>query len=58
MRTEEIAGRLREILRFTNLEEWAGLVKNIPYGKRRILSIAIAHGGGPSLLMLDERPRG
>lgn len=56
---EEIAGRLREILRFTNLEEWAGsLVKNIPYGKQRILSIAIALAAGPSLLMLDEPATG
>lgn len=56
---EEIAGRLREILRFTNLEEWTGsLVKNIPYGKQRILSIAIALAAEPSLLMLDEPATG
>ncbi|MGI6253592.1 MAG: ABC transporter ATP-binding protein [Aminivibrio sp.] len=56
---EKIADSLGDILRFTNLEEWRGsLVQNIPYGKQRILSIAIALAAGPSLLMLDEPATG
>ncbi|HCL79142.1 MAG TPA: ABC transporter ATP-binding protein [Synergistaceae bacterium] len=54
-----IAGVLEELLAFTGLADWRkALVKNIPYGKQRMLSIAIALATGPKLLMLDEPATG
>jgi branched-chain amino acid transport system ATP-binding protein len=61
VRAEEkkVDGLLQDILAFTALDEWKGsLVKNIPYGKQRILSIAVALAAGPRLLMLDEPATG
>ena len=56
---ERIGREMDEILRFTRLDEWSGsLVRNIPYGKQRILSIAMALAAGPKLLMLDEPATG
>lgn len=48
-----------EILKFTRLTEWRkNLVKNIPYGKQRMLAIAIALAAFPKLLLLDEPATG
>lgn len=61
VRAEErrIDALLNDILAFTALGEWRhSLVKNIPYGKQRILSIAVALAAGPRLLMLDEPATG
>lgn len=56
---KKIDDLLGDILSFTALGEWRhSLVKNIPYGKQRILSIAIALAAGPRLLMLDEPATG
>jgi len=56
---ERISSLLHDILVFTALDEWKhSLVKNIPYGKQRILSIAVALAAGPRLLMLDEPATG
>ncbi|GAB1485791.1 hypothetical protein MASR2M79_08380 [Aminivibrio sp.] len=56
---KKIDNLLGDILSFTSLGEWRhSLVKNIPYGKQRILSIAIALAAGPRLLMLDEPATG
>jgi len=49
----------REILDFTGLLPWAEyLGKNLPYGKQRLLAIALALAAKPSLLLLDEPATG
>jgi branched-chain amino acid transport system ATP-binding protein len=51
--------RSEDILAFTGLSLWKGhLVKNIPYGKQRMLAIALALGAEPKLLLLDEPATG
>ena len=48
-----------EILSFTALLPWRNdLVKNIPYGKQRMLAIALALAAEPKLLLLDEPATG
>ncbi|PIE54761.1 MAG: ABC transporter ATP-binding protein [Dethiosulfovibrio peptidovorans] len=48
-----------DVLLFTGLAPWKHyLVKNIPYGKQRMLSIALALATSPSLLLLDEPATG
>ncbi|MEG1604010.1 MAG: ABC transporter ATP-binding protein, partial [Cloacibacillus sp.] len=61
MRSEmkDVAQRSEELLKFTGLYEWKEhLVKNIPYGKQRMLSVALALATEPKLLMLDEPATG
>ena len=49
----------KEILSFTGLQPWSDmLVRNIPYGKQKMLSIAIALAAQPQLLMIDEPATG
>lgn len=56
---ERVSAMLKELLFFTGLSEWRdSLVKNIPYGKQRMLSIAMALATTPKLLMLDEPATG
>lgn len=48
-----------EILAFTGLTPWAHqLGKNLPYGKQRILEVAVALAASPRLLLLDEPASG
>jgi branched-chain amino acid transport system ATP-binding protein len=48
-----------EILAFTGLTPWAGrLGRNLPYGKQRILEVAVALAASPRLLLLDEPASG
>ena len=48
-----------DIMRFCGLYDWKGfLVKNIPYGKQRMLSVALALATSPKLLLLDEPATG
>ena len=55
----EIEERTSEILSFTGLTSWAGFRgKNLPYGKQRILEIAVALAAYPRLLLLDEPATG
>ena len=55
----QIRERAEDILSFTALAPWRDhLVKNIPYGKQRMLSIAIALAASPKLLLLDEPATG
>lgn len=55
----EVRERAREILKFTGLAPWAAhLGKNLPYGKQRMLSIALALAANPALLLLDEPATG
>ncbi len=55
----EVADRARDILEFTGLSPWAAhLGKNLPYGKQRMLSIALALAANPALLLLDEPATG
>ena len=56
---KELEGKSKELLGFTNLYEWREhLIKNIPYGKQRMLSVALALATQPQLLMLDEPATG
>ena len=56
---EQIAEQAGDILDFTGLSDWKdSLVKNIPYGKQRMLAIAAALAAGPKLLLLDEPATG
>lgn len=56
---DHIGDQVGEILDFTGLSDWSdALVKNIPYGKQRMLAIAVALAAGPKLLMLDEPATG
>ncbi len=49
----------REILAFTGLLPWSDyLGKNLPYGKQRLLAIALALAAKPRLLLLDEPATG
>ncbi|NLL36679.1 MAG: ABC transporter ATP-binding protein [Fretibacterium sp.] len=51
--------RAEELLSFTSLAPWKGhLVKNIPYGKQRLLGITLALAADPKLLLLDEPATG
>lgn len=55
----EIEERSEDLLAFTGLSAWRRhLVKNIPYGKQRMLSIALALAAEPKLLLLDEPATG
>ena len=55
----EVRERARDILEFTGLAPWAAhLGKNLPYGKQRMLSIALALAANPTLLLLDEPATG
>ena len=55
----EVQERARDILEFTGLAPWAAhLGKNLPYGKQRMLSIALALAANPALLLLDEPATG
>ena len=48
-----------EILEFCGLYDWKNfLVKNIPYGKQRMLAVALALATSPKLLLLDEPATG
>jgi len=54
-----IDGQTREILDLTGLLPWSEyLGKNLPYGKQRLLAIALALAAKPSLLLLDEPATG
>lgn len=47
------------LMEFMGLLSWKdSLVKNIPYGKQRMLSVAIAIATSPKLLLLDEPATG
>ena len=51
--------RTDELLHFTGLFGLRScLVKNIPYGKQRMLAIALALAADPELLLLDEPATG
>lgn len=51
--------RTEELLRFSGLTGFRNsLVRNIPYGKQRMLAIALALAVGPKLLLLDEPATG
>lgn len=55
----EINEKEEKILTFCGLYDWRNfLVKNIPYGKQRMLAIAIALATAPKLLLLDEPATG
>ena len=55
----DVLERSEDILAFTGLASWKNhLVKNIPYGKQRMLAIALALAVGPQLLLLDEPATG
>ena len=55
----DVDGRAADILAFTGLEPWAHqLGKNLPYGKQRILEVAVALAASPRLLLLDEPASG
>ena len=55
----DVTNRVRDILEFTGLAPWAAcLGKNLPYGKQRMLSIALALAANPALLLLDEPATG
>ncbi len=56
---KEIMEHTEELLRFSGLFELRGdLVKNIPYGKQRMLAVALALSASPRLLLLDEPATG
>ena len=56
---KEIDFETNDILEFTGLAPWAKYMgKNLPYGKQRILEIAVALGASPHLLLLDEPAAG
>lgn len=56
--TDEIdeALKLLEVLRLSN--EANGLTRNLPYGKQRLVEIALALATRPSILLLDEPAAG
>ena len=55
----EVRERSEDILAFMGLASWKWhLVKNIPYGKQRMLAIALALAAEPKLLLLDEPATG
>ena len=55
----DVTNRVRDILEFTGHAPWAAhLGKNLPYGKQRMLSIALALAANPALLLLDEPATG
>lgn len=55
----EVHEKADEIMKFCGLYDWRDfLVKNIPYGKQRMLSVALALATSPKLLMLDEPATG
>jgi branched-chain amino acid transport system ATP-binding protein len=51
----ELANAAREILRFVGLEQRADeRAGTLPYGEQRLLGVALALAGKPSMLLLDE----
>lgn len=55
----DVDRRTTDILSFTGLTPWAQhLGKNLPYGKQRILEVAVALAASPCLLLLDEPASG
>lgn len=55
----DVKERTVELLRFSGLLGLRrDLVKNIPYGKQRMLAVALALAAGPELLLLDEPATG
>jgi branched-chain amino acid transport system ATP-binding protein len=51
--------RTADVLGFTGLTPWAHqLGRNLPYGKQRILEVAVALAASPRLLLLDEPASG
>jgi len=55
----DVDQRTEDILGFTGLKDWSAFLgKNLPYGKQRILEIAVALAAFPSLLLLDEPATG
>ena len=55
----EVERRTADVLAFTGLTPWAHqLGKNLPYGKQRILEVAVALAASPRLLLLDEPASG
>ena len=55
----DVDQRAAEILAFSGLGPWAHqLGKNLPYGKQRLLEVAVALAASPRLLLLDEPASG
>jgi len=56
---KEVERGTSEVLAFTRLTPWSEFRgKNLPYGKQRILEIAVALAASPHLVLLDEPATG